>query len=109
MFSHNGNWLHPLFALEEYMAGKELNTADLVLRDKIIGKAAAMLIFRMGFRSVRAGIISRPAVAYLQERNVNLEWDNLVDHIACKTEEIYVNRNDADKAWAELKVRAGLA
>ncbi len=108
IFTHNGNWLHPLFALEEFLSTNGPVTGKWRLRDKIIGKAAAMLIFRMGFRTVHAGIISKPAVDFLQAKAVQLSWDQLVDQIQCKTEELYADRNDVDQAWTELRKRAGL-
>ena len=52
IFTSHGKWLHPLFALEEYLADHAFQPANLLLQDKIIGKAAALLSHRLGFRSV---------------------------------------------------------
>ena len=38
----------------------------LWLQDKLIGKAAALLIHRLGIRTVEVGILSRPGEAVLQ-------------------------------------------
>ena len=53
LFTSYGKWLHPLFELEDYLADHHISPASLVLQDKIIGKAAALLIHRLGFRTVK--------------------------------------------------------
>ncbi len=108
IFSHDGKWLHPLFALEEFLTTHGPVTGDMQLRDKIIGKAAAMLIYRLGFRTIHAGIISSLAVDFLQGKQVKLSWDQLVDQIQCRTEALYADKGDVDQAWSELRKRAGL-
>ena len=49
IFTSYGKWLHPLFELEDYLADHAFQPDHLILQDKIIGKAAALLILRMGF------------------------------------------------------------
>jgi hypothetical protein len=49
IFTSYGKWLHPLFELETYLANYPIEPARLLLQDKIIGKAAALLIHRLGF------------------------------------------------------------
>ena len=44
IFTSNGTWLHPLFELEDYLAAHSFQPENLILQDKIIGKAAALLI-----------------------------------------------------------------
>ncbi len=38
VFSSNGKWLHPLFDLEDFLAGSGRDAGDLLLRDKLIGR-----------------------------------------------------------------------
>jgi hypothetical protein len=59
IFASFGKWLHPLFALEDDLAYHSIPPEYLILQDKIIGKAAALLIYRLDFRTVKAGILSR--------------------------------------------------
>jgi hypothetical protein len=59
IFTSHGTWLHPLFELEAYLADHPIEPAQLTLQDKIIGKAAALLIHRLRFRTVQAGVLSR--------------------------------------------------
>src|SRR5436309_11891247 len=53
IFTSHGNWLHPLFELEDYLAEHSFQPENLILQDKIIGKAAALLILRLGFHTVK--------------------------------------------------------
>ena len=66
IFTSHGKWLHPLFELEAYLAEYPIQPENLLLQDKIIGKAAALMIHRLGFRTVKAGILSRLGEAVLQ-------------------------------------------
>ena len=65
IFTSYGKWLHPLFELEDYLAEHPIQPESLLLQDKIIGKAAALLIHRLGFRTVKAGVLSRLGEAVL--------------------------------------------
>ena len=47
IFTSHGKWLHPLFELEAYLADHAFQPAHCILQDKIIGKAAALLIHRL--------------------------------------------------------------
>ena len=60
IFTSRGKWLHPLFELEDYLAEHAFQPENLILQEKIIGKAAALLIHRLRFRTLQAGILSRP-------------------------------------------------
>jgi hypothetical protein len=57
IFTSYGKWLYPLFELEAYLVDHTFQPENLILQDKIIGKAAALLIHRLGFRTVQAGIL----------------------------------------------------
>src|SRR5215467_5424021 len=70
IFTSHGKWLHPLFELEDYLAEHPIQPENLLLQDKIIGKAAALLIYRLGFRTVKAGILSRLGEAVLQRYGI---------------------------------------
>ena len=50
IFTIYGKWLYPLFELEDYLANHAIEPDHLILQDKIIGKAAALLIHRLRFR-----------------------------------------------------------
>jgi hypothetical protein len=107
IFTSHGNWLHPLFELEAYLADHPIELAQPLLQDKIIGKAAALLIHRLGFRTVQAGILSRLGEAVLQRHGMSYTYEELVERIHCQTEELLATVEDLEEAYRLVKVRAG--
>lgn len=107
IFVHNGKWLHPLFALEDFLSEKDLDPEDLHLRDSIIGKAAALLICRLGIRRIHGVIMSELAAEYLRSMETEFTWGTLVPRIQCRTEELLADINDTEEAYTELSRRAG--
>jgi hypothetical protein len=107
IFTSHGKWLHPLFELEAYLADHPLSPDHLVLQDKIIGKAAALLVHRLGFRTVKAGILSKPGEAVLQRHRIAYTYEQIVDRIHCQTEELLAEVEEPEDAYALLKLRAG--
>jgi Domain of unknown function (DUF1893) len=107
IFTSYGKWLHPLFELEDYLAERSFQPAHFILQDKIIGKAAALLIHRLGFRTVKAGILSRLGEAVLQRHGIVYTYEQLVERIHCQTEELLATVQDPGEAYQLVKVRAG--
>jgi hypothetical protein len=107
IFTSHGTWLHPLFELEAYLADHPFEPGNLLLQDKIIGKAAALLIHRLGFRTVKAGILSRLGEAVLQRHAITYTSEQLVERIHCQTEELLATVEDPEEAYQLVKVRAG--
>ena len=107
IFTSHGNWLYPLVELEAYLAEHPIQPENLILQDKIIGKAAALLIHRLGFRTVKAGILSRLGEAVLLRHGIAYTYEQLVDRIHCGTEELLANIEDPEEAYRLVKVRAG--
>jgi len=108
VFCSDGKWLYPLFELENFLSTSDLDPAALAVRDKIIGRAAALLLIRLGIREVRAGIMSKLGKEALEKYGVRHECDSLVDRIDCRTEEILAGEFDPEKAYTILKQRAKL-
>ena len=94
IFTSSSKWLHPLFELEAYLAEHPIQPENLILQDKIIGKAAALLIFRLGFRIVKAGILSRLGEAVLLRQGMSYTYEQLVERIHCQTEELLADVED---------------
>jgi Domain of unknown function (DUF1893) len=107
IFTSYGKWLYPLFELEAYLADHACQPDNLILQDKIIGKAAALLIHRMGFHTVKAGVLSRLGEAVLQRHGIVYTYEQLVDRIHCQTEELLATVEDPEEAYQLVKVRAG--
>ncbi len=51
------------------------------IADKVIGKGAAALIIHGGAREVYADVISRPALALLQEHGIEVSYREMTDRI----------------------------
>ena len=109
VFASDGRWLHPLFDLEELLKGSEYSPEELLASDRIVGKAAALLIARMGIRTVRAGIMSRLAERVMLQRGIAYRFDTRVERIDCATEELLSDIDDLDTAYRLLanRVRSG--
>jgi Domain of unknown function (DUF1893) len=107
IFTSHGTWLHPLFELEAYLADHAFQPAHLTLQDKIIGKAAALLILRMGFQTVKAGVLSKLGETVFQRHGITYTYQQLVDRIHCQTEELLATVEDPDEAYRLGTVRAG--
>ena len=107
VFSSAGKWLHPLFELEDFLAESGLDPAGLSLRDRVAGKAAALLIVRLGIRRVHAGVLSRLGKQVFEARQVEHTWDLLVERIDCHTETALARIDDPGEAYAWVRKRAG--
>jgi len=107
IFTSYGKWLYPLFELEAYLADHAVQPENLILQDKIIGKATALLIHRLGFRTVKAGVLSTLGEAVLQRHGMAYSYAQLVDRIHCQTEELLATVEDPEEAYRLVKVRAG--
>jgi zinc transport system ATP-binding protein len=107
IFTSTGKWLHPLFELEEFLLDSEYSPETLLLEDKIVGKAAALLLVRLGIRRIRAGVLSRLGLAVLENNAVQYAAEHIVQRIECRTEEILSEVEDPQEAYGLLKARAG--
>ena len=106
IFTSNGNWLYPLFELESYLAKQTFDPREIRVVDTIIGKAAAILLCRIGIGAVEAGILSKPGERVFKSREVDYTFGELVDLIACATEEILSPIDDFEEAYEILLARA---
>ena len=107
IFTSHSKWLHPLFELEAYLAEHAFQPAQLLLQDKIIGKAAALLILRLGFHTVKAGVLSRLGEAIFHRHGIAYTYELLVDRIHCQTEELLATVKEPEEAYRLVKARAG--
>ncbi len=107
IFTSNGKWLYPLFDLEEFLADNIYDPAKLTLYDKIIGKASALLIIRMGIKKVNGGIVSEPAESAFKTWDIEYNIENHVKLIDCKTEELLKSISDPEEVYRIIKKRAG--
>lgn len=109
LFSNEGRWLHPLFELEDFLAQSGTDPEELEVRDRIIGKAAAILITRMGITRVYGELMSDLAIDYLKNRGSSYSYGRRVPRIECRTEELFADEEDPETVYTELLRRAGRA
>ncbi len=108
IFSSNGKWLYPLFDLESFLNSRDYETSKLTLYDKIIGKASALMIIRLGIKNVAGGIVSKPAETAFKKWKIKYNLETSVDFIDCKTEQLLVDVFDPEEVYQIIKKRAGV-
>ena len=106
VFQSDKHWLMPLFDFEDYLTDHPLELSAVEAHDKIIGKAAALLMIRLGIGSAHAEVMSRLARAVFERAAVYFTYTTLVDRIDCQTEEILLDINDPELAYQILYKRA---
>ena len=105
IFHSDNHWLHPLFELESFLISASISAQHLFLKDKIIGKAAALLIVNLKISSVYTKTLSNLGKAVLEEHNINFEYMSLLDRIDCKTEILMADINDPAEAYRFIQAR----
>ena len=108
IFTSNDKWLYPLFELEKFLNSNEYDLSKLTLYDKIIGKASALMIIRMGIKKVNGGIVSEPAESAFKGWEIEYSIENHVKLIDCKTEELLKTISDPEEVYRIIKKRAGI-
>ena len=108
IFQSQKRWLFPLFELEEYLANHPLALSHAEFHDKVVGKAAALLMLRHGAGNVHACVLSKLGQRVLDQAGVPYSYETLVDRIDCQTEELLKEVEDPETAFAILRERARL-
>ena len=102
----DGAWLYPLLELEQWLATNPVNTKDLLIYDKIVGRAGALLITRLGFRDVRTDLISELAIEVFERAGISWSAIEITDRILCATESLLENTTDPELAHQLIVQRA---
>jgi hypothetical protein len=106
LFESQGKWLFPLFDLEDYLKSHPMDLSRAIIRDKVVGKAAALLALRLGFQRHHGDLMSDLAIKVLENAGVSYSFDNRVPQITCKTETILRDMDDMEEAYHILCLRA---
>ncbi len=106
IFQSDEHWLLPLFDLEDHLREHPVNMALTEVHDKVIGKAAALLILRLGAGSVHGEVMSELADAVLRQAGISHTFNQMVKRIDCQTEELLLAIDDMDAAYEILCKRA---
>lgn len=75
-----------------------------VVADRVIGKAAAMLLYKYGVSEIYTFVASEYAVEYLSDKSIDFTYDNTVSFIVnrdgtdmCPIEKAVLSTDDADE------------
>lgn len=78
--------------------------------DKVIGKAAAMLLARYGVAEIHAAVVSEKALDYIRSKATKITYDTAVDYIInrdktdmCPMEKCVLDAYDEDEAEALIR------
>jgi zinc transport system ATP-binding protein len=105
-FQSYGKWLYPLFEFEKYLKDHPFDISRSVVKDKIIGKAAAFLILHLGAGQAHGVVMSRLATDVFDTAHIPYTYDTLVNTIECKTEQLLENIYNIEDAYQILHKRA---
>lgn len=109
VFASDAKWLHPLLELERFLLASGIDPSSLILHDKIVGRAAALLMVGLGIREVRAGVLSCLGEQVFQAAGVRWTAAEIVERIACQTEAILEMVDDPQEAHRIVAERARAA
>ena len=110
IFYSESKWLHPIFEFEDFLKTYDGPRTNLSAWDSAIGKAAAVLLVRLGVEQIHGELVSNLAVKYIAQTlgEGKLTWDTLVDRLMCQTENQLENLTDSDEMYYLLRQRAKL-
>ena len=109
IFQSDKRWLFPLFEFIDLSILNKIDTRTFEVHDKVVGKAAALLMLYIGVGCVHADVISELACAVLTRASASFTYKNRVARIDCQTEELLLNVDDPVTAYRMLKERASRA
>ncbi|MDD4011458.1 MAG: DUF1893 domain-containing protein [Sphaerochaetaceae bacterium] len=101
IFSSKGHWITPLLQARQILAGQDLS--QCMLYDTKAGRAAACLAHSLGIRTVCIGLVSRWALDYYLSRGMTAYYDQVVDRLACRTEDLITAEMDDQSILALIE------
>ena len=116
LFTSQSKWLHPIFEFEDFLKEEDQKSdalpctemLNLTAHDSAIGKAAAVLLVRLGIKKMHGDLVSSLAVDYVTKTLGKdcITYDKLVDRLMCQTENILDSLTDVDEMYYILRQRA---
>ncbi|TVR35926.1 MAG: DUF1893 domain-containing protein [Spirochaetaceae bacterium] len=105
IFSSNGTWLFPLLELERFLLDSAVAAPECWLYDKLVGKAAALLLVRLGIRKLETDLLSDRAAPVLQAHRVSYRFRARIERLDCRTEELLADIDDPEQAHRLILAR----
>ena len=109
IFQSFSKWLYPLFELEKFLDTSNYTRTNLIVCDKIVGRAAALILIYLGIRRIKAKILSEYARGALDKYKIEYEYESLVDRIGCRTEDLLRHELDPENAYKLILKKAKFA
>ena len=106
IFTSGAKWLHPLFALEEFLLTYNGERDMLSAHDTAAGKAAAILMARLGIKRAHINLVSDLAVEIYEAYGIALSYERRIDRLLCQTEALLASMDDEEEIYLLLKERA---
>lgn len=106
IFQSEQKWLYPIFEFEDFLKTHPYDHSTLSVHDKVVGKAAALLMIRLGVGSAHGDVMSKLADEIFCKAAMKHTYDVLVERIDCQTEELLLNIDDVNIAYELLCKRA---
>ncbi len=88
IFYSDKNWLHPLFDFQRFLKREQIPRETILLKDAIIGRAAALLLIYLGIQHVYTPTLSRHGKEVLDYFDIDYTYETLVKEIGCQTERL---------------------
>lgn len=110
IFYSESKWLHPIFEFETFLETYDGPRDNLTAWDSAIGKAAAVLLIRLGVKKIHGELVSELAVNYVDSvlGGGKITWNTLIERLMCQTEDQLENLTDSDEMYYLLRQRAKL-
>ena len=94
------------------MIAEKVNLKGFALADRIVGKAVAFLVLRVGIAEVFAKTISKPALDLLKKNKIEVQYETLTEMIInregtglCPMEQAVLNETEPERAYLKLKAK----
>lgn len=107
LFESEGRGVRPLLELLD--SEKDLRGCSII--DKVTGKAASFLYVLLGFKEVKTGIISKPALDNLEKHGIKVTYDKVVPMILnhakndyCPLEKAVASISNPDEALSSIRL-----
>ncbi|AHE62750.1 DUF1893 domain-containing protein [Borrelia parkeri] len=102
LYSNMERGLKPLLEVDNFINKYIQNKEGLEIYDKVVGKAAAVIIYNIGLHNVQAGVISQPAKDFLESRGIRVSFKRLVEKINDKTENLIESLENPEEVYKYL-------
>lgn len=104
LFSSDKHWLHPLFDLQVHQTEhRDIPWEEALLLDRVTGRAAAFLLADLGITRIWTRTLSRRAIPVLETSGISFDAVEVVDRIACSTEDTFLAITDLEIARREIE------